>query len=481
MSSTSLNLRQKQHLEALISRFNHRTNKSKSFAQTYRPYLADNKVLSRFDLLTKEMYYPIVSERSLGSKIWDVNNNEYIDFIMGYGTNLFGHNPLFIKQALLEQLEKGIQLGTQPELIGEVAEGIYELTGLERVAFSNTGTEAVMTAIRLARTVTGRDKIVIFSGSYHGHFDESLVEVNGKNGSAKIVPISPGIPANFATNVLILDYGNAQSLEVIKQNAQQIAAVLVEPVQSRRPDLQPKEFLQQLRQLTLELGITLIFDEMVTGFRIHSGGAQAHFGVKADLATYGKIIGGGMPISIIAGKSDYLNTIDGGTWNYGDLSYPQVKTTFFAGTFCKHPLAIAAAGAVIKHLKKETALHMQLNERTSKFVNRLNHYFEKEELPVRMVNFGSLFGRAYAGNSTSAEANASSLSFELLYYQLLDRGILLRGDGGFLSTAHTDEDIDYVLSAVKDSVEELRKGEFLPTKSHQTTQENFETTTVALS
>lgn len=481
MSSTSLNSRQKQYLEALISCFNHRTNKSKSFAQTYRPYLADNKALSSFNLLTKEMYYPIVSERSLGSKIWDVNNNQYIDFIMGYGTNLFGHNPLFIKQALLEQLEKGIQLGTQPELIGKVAEGICELTGMERVAFSNTGTEAVMTAIRLARTVTARDKIVIFSGSYHGHFNESLLEVHEKNGNKKIASVAPGIPANFATNVLILDYGNIQSLEIIKNHAQEIAAVLVEPVQSRRPDLQPQEFLQQLRQLTQELEIALIFDEMVTGFRIHSGGAQAHFGVKADLATYGKIIGGGMPIGIIAGKSDYLDTVDGGTWNYGDLSYPQAKTTFFAGTFCKHPLAIAAAGAVIKHLKKETTLHMLLNERTSKFVNRLNVYFEKEELLVRMVNFGSLFGRAYAGNSTSAEANASSLSFELLYYQLLDRGILLRGDGGFLSTAHTDEDIDYVLSAVKDSVEELRKGEFLPTKSHQTTQENFETTTVALS
>jgi glutamate-1-semialdehyde aminotransferase len=168
--------------------------------------------------------------------------------------------------------------------------------------------------------------------------------------------------------------------------------------------LQPKTFLHQLRQLTKESGIALIFDEMVTGFRIHPGGAQAWFGVEADLATYGKIVGGGMPIGIIAGKAAYMDGIDGGMWTYGDASYPQAKTTFFAGTFCKHPLTMAAARAVLKYLKAQgCTLQEQLNQRTSQFVEALNNCFAENELPIRMANFGSLFGLASSGSSAPSE------------------------------------------------------------------------------
>ncbi|GAA6619173.1 aminotransferase class III-fold pyridoxal phosphate-dependent enzyme [Scytonema sp. NUACC26] len=470
VSIESLNTRQRRHLQGITERYNKRTNKSKKFAKSYRQILADNQAFNGFNFPLKEMCYPIVCQHSLGSKVRDIDDNEYVDFIMGSGINLFGHNPSFIKEALIVQLEKGIQLGTQIDLIGEVTEGVCELTGMERVAFSNTGTEAVMTAIRLARTATGREKIVIFSGSYHGHFDGTLVELKRKNGNSKIVTIAPGILANIADNVLVLDYGNSQSLEIIKAHEQELAAILVEPVQSRRPNLQPREFLQELRQLTKESGITLIFDEMVTGFRIHLGGAQAWFGVEADLATYGKIIGGGMPIGIIAGKADYMNGIDGGMWNYGDSSYPHAKTTFFAGTFCKHPLAIAAARAVIKHLKTQgLTLQQQLNERTSQMVKRLNDFFEKDELPIRMANFGSLFGSAFSANYVLTDNSVSLPGLDLLKYHLLDRRIMLRGRGGFLSTAHTNEDIDYMIWAVKDSIEELRSGGFLPTNSAQLT------------
>lgn len=452
---------QQEYLEKLIKRHNQRTKTSKQIAQTYRPFLADNKSLVDFNFLLKEMFYPIVAQRSLGSKIWDVDGNEYIDVSMGFGVNLFGHNPPFVKQALAEQLDKGIQIGTQSEFVGEVAELICELTKMERVAFSNTGTEAVMTAIRLARTATGRNKIAMFSGSYHGHFDGTLAKGQIVDENFNSVPIAPGVPPNFVADVLVLDYGDVKSLEAIAAHKNELAAVLVEPVQTRRIELQPKAFLQQLRQLTKELKIALIFDEMVSGFRIHPGGAQAWFDIEADIATYGKIIGGGMPIGIIAGKAIYMDRIDGGIWNYGDSSSPQVKKTFFAGTFCKHPLAIAAARAVLKHLKTQgSSLQKQLNQRTSQFVKTLNAYFQKEELPIEMVHFGSLFGSASSGNS-SIENSPSVGGLDLLYYHLLDRGIILRGDGGFLSTAHTEEDIDYMVWAVKDSIEELRKGGFL--------------------
>jgi glutamate-1-semialdehyde aminotransferase len=382
---------------------------------------------------------------------------------MGYGANFFGHNPPFIKQAIEEQLDEGIHLGTQSEVAGEVAELICELTQMERVAFSNTGTEAIMTAIRLARTVTNRTKIALFSGSYHGHFDGTLVKAQTGNGTLHAVPKAPGIPPNIVKDILILEYGNPHSLDIIKDHKSELAAVLVEPVQTSNLSLQPKEFLQQLRQLTTEAGIALIFDEMVSGFRIHPGGAQAWFGIQADLATYGKIVGGGMPIGVIAGKAAYMDAIDGGMWNYGDDSYPQAKKTFFAGTYCKHPLAMAAARAVLNHLKSQGAsLQQQLNQRTSLFAEKLNAYFQEDKLPLKIENFGSLFGFTTLERfAVSQDSAASNIWQFLIYYNLLYKGILLRGNGGFISTAHTDEDINSIIQAVQDTLTELRKGGLL--------------------
>ncbi|MEH1848670.1 MAG: aspartate aminotransferase family protein [Nostoc sp.] len=448
---------QSRYLETFIQRYIERTKNSKNFQQIYQQVIAEPDLLGLFNVSIKEVCYPIVLRRSVGSRIWDIDENEYIDFIMGYGINLFGHNPDFIKKALQQQLDKGIQLGLQPELIGEVTQLICELTGMERVAFSNTGTEAVMTAVRLARAATGRKKIVIFSGSYHGHFDGTLAE------EAE----TPGVIPNFVEDVLILDYGNFQSLEVIESHQQELAAILVEPVQSRRTNLQPKEFLQQLRQLTQALGIVLIFDEMVTGFRIHPGGAQAWFGIQADIATYGKIVGGGMPIGIIAGKANYLDRIDGGMWNYGDGSSPQVKTTFFAGTFRKHPLAMAAALSVLKHLKTHGLdLQQQLNQRTCELVNKLNAIFAENEMSICFSNFGSLFNPSSLGTSAQLKDRSYWISLRLLIYHLRYRGItLLESGNGYLSTAHTDEDIDYLIQTFKHSVEDLKQAGFFASSS----------------
>lgn len=454
-----LHTQKDQYLIEFIEHYNHRTKISKQISQKNRLFLTDNKAVSLFSLPLKEISYPIAGKRSFGSKIWDVDGNEYIDLSMGYGVNLFGHNPPFIKQAIEEQLEEGIHLGTQSEIAGEVAQLICELTQMERVTLSNTGTEAIMTAIRLARTVTNRTKIALFSGSYHGHSDSTLVEAQEVNGNLKPVPMAPGIPQNIVQDVLILEYGNPHSLDIIKDYDRELAAVLVEPVQTSNLSLQPKAFLQQLREVTQEAGIALIFDEMVSGFRIHPGGAQAWFGIQADLATYGKIVGGGMPIGVIAGKSAYMDAIDGGMWNYGDDSYPQAKRTFFAGTYCKHPLAMAAARAVLKQLKHQGAsLQQQLNQRTSQFCEELNAYFTEEKLPLKIENFGSLVGFAASGSLARDQDSDSQMIAQLLiYYNLINKGILLRGNGGFISTAHTDEDINSIIQAVLDSITELQK------------------------
>ncbi|KJH70648.1 polyketide synthase [Aliterella atlantica CENA595] len=465
LANVELTTRQRKYLENFIIRYNQKTKTSKQLAQANRSYLADNKTFANFHLPLKEIYYPIVTKRSAGCKIWDVDGNEYIDLVMGFGINLFGHNPPFIKEALTAQIEKGIQLGSQPEIIGEVAQLICELTKMERVAFSNTGTEAIMTAIRMARTVTGRNKIVIFSNSYHGHFDGTLGKAEIVDNNLQSVPIGAGIPPNFVADILVLKYGEQESLDAIANQAQELAAVLVEPVQKENLDLQPQAFLQQLRKLTKESGIALIFDEMVTGFRIHPGGAQAWFDIEADIAAYGKIVGGGIAIGIIAGKANFMDAIDGGVWHYGDLSSPHQKTTYFAGTYCKHPLALAGAKAVLEYLKAQGyTLQNELNQRTTKFVKTLNTYFEQEGLPIQITNFGSLFGPVYSESNSEEDKENSEISlvYDLLYYHLLDSGVMLRGNGGFLSTAHTDEDINYIIQAVKNSVSKLREGEFLP-------------------
>jgi amino acid adenylation domain-containing protein len=447
-----LSRRQREHLAALIARFNERTRESKRLAQASRSYFADNRTTARFRRLTKEMVYPIVGERSAGARVWDVDHNEYVDITMGFGVHLFGHSAPFIREAIDSQLDDGIHLGPQSNLAGEVAGLICELTGMERVAFCNSGTEAVMTAMRLARAATGRSLIAIFTGSYHGGFDGVLARARMMNGSLEVAPMAPGVTQHLVGDVMLLDYGATESLDLVRRHAGELAAVLVEPVQSRRPDLQPKEFLKELRKVTAESGIALIFDEIITGFRIHPGGAQAWFGVQADIATYGKVIGGGMPIGVVAGKASYMDGIDGGMWNYGDDSYPQSVMTFFAGTFCKHPLAMAAARAVLKRMKLEgPSLQQRLNERAARLADTLSDYFKSEELPIRIAHFGSQFRFMFSEN------------LDLLFYHLLDQGVYVwEGFTCFLSTAHSDEDIEYLIKAVKGSVEALRAGGFLP-------------------
>lgn len=450
-----LTTHQQKHLDDLITRFTERTQTSKRLTQKYRPFLADPRVAVGFRLSWKELIYPIIAQRSMGSRLWDVDGNEYVDFTMGFGVHLFGHSPQFITEALTEQLQQGVQLGPQSYLAGEVAEMICRLTGVERVTFCNSGTEAVMTALRLARTVTRRSKIALFTGSYHGSFDGVLARARNLRGKLEAIPLAPGVLPQMIEDVLVLNYDSPEALDILRAHAGELAAVLVEPVQSRRPDVQPGEFLRELRSLTGQSGTALIFDEVITGFRIHPGGSQAWFGVQADLVTYGKVVGGGMPIGVIAGKGAYMDAVDGGMWSFGDSSYPQAQQTFFAGTFCKHPFAMAAASAVLKHMLSEgPALHQRLNERTARLVQALNEHFEREELPLRLVNFGSIFRFTWPRELRM---------MDLLSAYLIERGIYVwEGGTRFLSTAHSDDDIEYFIDAVKTSVAEMQEGGFIP-------------------
>ncbi len=445
--------RQQRALDALLSRYQERTRKSKQLTEVHRSALADPRVVSGFRSAWKEMVYPIATTRSRGSRLWDVDGNEYIDILNGFGAIFFGHSPEFVTEAVKEQLTLGVEIGPQTPLSGEVAELIRDLTGVERVSFCNTGSEAVIAALRVSRTVTGRDKFVLFAGAYHGTFDEVLIRQNPVSGET--VAIAPGIPAASTSNAVVLDYGTPESLAWIETHIGELSAVLVEPVQSRNPQLQPRDFLHSIREITERGGAALIFDEVVTGFRVHPGGAQFMFDVRADMVTYGKVIGGGFPIGVVSGKAKFLDALDGGAWQYGDDSVPEAGVTFFAGTFVRHPLALAAAKAVLLKLKEAgPALQRELAEKTAAVANRIGAIFSEFGVPSQVRSFASWFYFTFPSDFRFGS---------LLYYHLRLRGVHIQeGFPCFLTTAHSAEDFDFVVEAFRSSVEEMHAGGFWP-------------------
>lgn len=461
-NTSTLTASQQAALDQIMARYIARTAESKRQAQEHRRYLADPRTVSGFTPLLKEIVYPIVTDRSLGSKLWDVDGNEYVDLTNGFGLNFFGWSPDFVAEAVKAQMDKGIEIGPQTPLAGRVAKMVTELTGMERVAFCNTGSEAVMAAMRLARTVTGRSTIALFAGGYHGTFDEVIVRSGPK---LRSLPAAPGIMPSMFENVLVLDYGTPESLQILRERAEDLAAVLVEPVQSRRPELQPKEFLKEVRALTRESGTALIFDEVVTGFRVHPGGAQAYFGIEADLATYGKVIGGGLPIGVVAGKAEFMDALDGGFWQFGDHSFPEVGVTFFAGTFVRHPMALAAAEVVLQKLKAAgPSLQQSLADKVDRFVTHLKQHLERVGAPIHINHFSSFFYVTYPHELPYGG---------LLFYLLREKGVhIWEHRPCFFTLAHSDRDIEFVTKAFKDSVAEMQAAGFLPHSEAAVTASN---------
>lgn len=455
---TKLTQRQQQHLDALVARSTKKTARSKEKAGENRPILADPRSASGFKPYCKELVYPLYTDRSEGSKVWDIDGNEYVDFVMGFGASLFGHRPPFVVEAVKAQLDAGFEVGPIHPMAGEVASLVKELTGAERVGFCNTGSEAVLAAIRVARTVSGRDRIAMFAGAYHGIFDEVLARPLVVNGELQSGPAAAGIPIGSLGQVCVLEYGNPQSLEILRQHGNDFAAVLVEPVQSRHLDLVPRDFLRELRQITASTDTALIFDEVVTGFRVQPGGAQSYFGIRADLATYGKVVGGGLPIGVVTGKAVYMDALDGGGWQYGDDSFPEVGVTFFAGTFVRHPLALAAAKSVLEHLKQQGPdLQVRTEEKAARVAAKCQELFARYSAPYRLSQFSSLMHLEVPPEFTYGG---------LLFYHLRDRGIhIFEGRILVFTTAHTEADEKQLLQAIEDSLEEMQQGGFLSSES----------------
>ena len=442
LSEGELDASQEAALAEIVKMHNAMTPKSKAYAQTHRRYMADPRTVSGFRPNMKEMTHPIVIEKSKGVQLWDIDGNEYIDFTCGFGSNLLGHTHDITVKAITEQVQTDYAIGPQSPLAGEVAKLFCEITDNERMAFSNTGSEAVLGCTRLARNATGRDLIVMFNGDYHGILDEVIARGSKK---LKSFPAATGIPKEHVNNTLILDYGTEESLQIIRDRMDEIAAVLVEPVQSRMPELQPKEFLLKLRELTENEPTALIFDEVISGLRIGLGGAQEYFGIKAD----------------------YMDGLDGGYWQYGDDSRPEAGMTYFAGTFVRHPLTLAASKTILEHLKAGgQPMYDRLNKLSDYLADELNTVFDELDAPMFLANFGSLFKIQFAQ--------------ELVYSEVFFAGLRRRGmhiwdhRPCLLTLAHTKEDIDQLVIAVRDATTEAQRHGFMPGEGYKNVPNVFD-------
>ncbi len=447
---------QRAWFDDFVQRYTAKTAKSKAFTQANRQHMADPRVVTGFKPQTKELTYQVVVDRSRGARLWDIDGNEYVDILSGFGSSMFGYMPDFIRKAVQEQADQDASIGPMSPLAAEVSNLLCELTGAERAAVCNTGSEAVLGAMRMARTVTGRSLIISFSGSYHGINDEVIIRGSK---SHKSYPGAPGIMPEAVQNMLVLDYGTPESLEIIKQRCHEAAAVLVEPVQSRRMDFRPVDFLREVRRITKEHGTALIFDEVITGFRTHPNGAQGLFGIKADIGTYGKVIGGGMPIGAMIGSRPWMDALDGGDWRFGDESVPEAGVTYFAGTFVRHPLTLAAMKASLLYMKREgPALQKRLNEMTEGMVARANELFIKYQLPYYWNNFGSAFKTKYD----------ESVHYTEFFFMLMRlHGVHVLDFPHFLTTAHTAADVEFILQALEKTCQELRASGFMPERTYQ--------------
>ena len=387
--------------------------------------------------------YPRFLDRGLGSHVWDVDGKEYIDLICSWGPLILGHCREEVERAVVEAVKKSLSFGAPTAVEVEMAELVCQMTGVEMVRMVNSGTEAVMSALRLARGATGRSKIIKFAGCYHGHSDSMLVKA-GSGALTGGAPDSAGVPREIAGDTLTASYNDLASVEgLLKANPGQVAAVIVEPVAANMGVVPPQPgFLQGLRRLCDESGALLILDEVITGFRLAPGGAQEYYGVRADLVTYGKIIGGGMPVGAYGGSRKLMELV------------APLGPVYQAGTLSGNPVAMAAGLAQLKILNSSPEIYTGLDRKGAMLETGLKEALSG--IPAQVNRVGSLLTVFFTEQSVTGYDQARSSDqerFRLWYNGLLQRGIYAapsQFEAMFLSSAHTDEDIQRVIDAARE-------------------------------
>lgn len=394
---------------------------------------------------------PIFIDRADGAYLYDVDGNTYIDYVGSWGPMILGHNNSKIKSAVINAVQNGLSFGAPTEIEIKIANLIVELIpSLDKVRMVNSGTEATMSAIRLARGFTGRDKIIKFEGCYHGHADCLLV----KAGSGALTlgqPNSPGIPADFAKHTLTATYNDLASVQTLfEQYPQQIACIIVEPVAGNMNCIPPvNDFLQGLRHLCDQYGTLLIIDEVMTGFRVALGGAQSYYQVTPDLTCLGKIIGGGMPVGAFGGRKEIM-----------DKLAPE-GPIYQAGTLSGNPVAMAAGYACLKQLT-ETNVYHRINELTTALTTGLQQAAKAENIPLITNQAGGMFGLFFtdAKQVTCYQdvMQCNTERFKRFFHLMLEQGVYLAPsafEAGFMSLAHTAEDIQHTIEAARYSFAHL--------------------------
>jgi len=395
---------------------------------------------------------PLFVQRGHGSRIWDVDGKEYIDYVGSWGPLIFGHRPPEIVQALNKVLEVGTSFGAPTELEVEIAELITTIfPSVEKVRLVNSGTEATMSAIRLARGFTGRDRIIKFDGCYHGHGDSLLVHA-GSGVATLGLPDSPGVPKSLAelTTVLPFNDGNALQSEFDRRGSE-IACVIVEPVAGNMGCVAPRAgYLELLRELTKRSGSILLFDEVMTGFRVALGGAQQLYGIQADLTTLGKIIGGGLPVGAYGGRGEIMNRV------------APAGPVYQAGTLSGNPLAVSAGLATLKRLQKHSP-YEKLETLGARIERGLIDAASRAGVPARVNRVGSMYTLFFTDRDVTDFESAKSSDtrrFNEFFHSMLDQGIYLppsQFEAAFISAAHTEAEIDCTIEAASQAFKRLEQ------------------------
>ena len=394
---------------------------------------------------------PLFFKSAKGSILTDVDGKNYIDYIGSWGPMILGHCHKPIVETLKKATENTTSFGTPTELEADIAELICEMVpAVEKVRMTNSGTEACMSAIRIARGYTNKEKFIKFEGNYHGHADAFLI----KAGSGAItlgVPNSPGVTKGTAQDTLLAPYNDLSAVKkIIEDNPKQIAAIILEPVAGNMGCISPKKgFLEGLRSLCNEHDIVLIFDEVMTGFRLSKGGASEYYGVTPDMVTLGKIIGGGLPVGAFGGKKEIM-----------DMVAP-VGPVYQAGTLSGNPIAMGCGYTLLKELNENPSIYSQLEENTAYFEKELRRVFDNKNLRYTINRVGSMISFHFdvdEVNNFDDACNANADLFKSLFHGVLKRGVYFAPsafESLFLSTTHTKELLDNTIVAIEETLEEI--------------------------